>query len=434
MKSMYIKLQPLNSLQFYFWIASLLVWTFILNPSVKPIFSNVFSYDSNLLIFSLLFGFTISFVIILLGFFKIVTRRVMFFGIVLLALLFILTLVLISYLNGIKDGSANWFFKVSWYDLLLNLKDVGKAVWEFFYGKFLYVVLFHFTIVGAVYFNLRFFIPRYLNSRRYGIYLLNVASLVAMAAFANFSMFDFVIDPVFPSLFYISYFKVWELVFIMFFYLLFTTFVFLFWQYAATLITNEEKTRNELTALKAQINPHFLFNNLNTIYSMAERKDEHTGKTILQLSDFLRYVLYDTTADFIALKKEVEIITTYINLQKERINPELTKIEFKTEGNFEGPVISPLLLLPSAENCFKNSRGRGKGYIRINIGFDGKWLLFDTENNIVIPDKPNGVNSSGLGIRNVTKRLELLYPGKYVFTHGEMDGIYHLELKINLTT
>lgn len=434
MKSIQLKLRPLNSFQFYFWIASLLVWTFILNPSVKPIFTDVFSYDSNLLIFSLLFGFTISLIIILFGLFKIVTKRVMFFGIALFALLVIVTFVLVSYTNGIKEGAANWFLQASWHDLLLNLKDVGKAVWEFFYGKFLYVVLFHLTIVGAVYLNLRFFIPRFLNSRRFGIYLLNVAGLVVVAAFANYSLFNFVIDPVFPGLYYISYFKVWELVFIMFFYLLFTTFVFLFWQYAATLITNEEKSRNELTALKAQINPHFLFNNLNTIYSMAERKDKHTGKTILQLSDFLRYVLYDTTADFIALEKEVEIITTYINLQKERINPELTKIDFKTEGNFAEQVISPLLLLPLAENCFKYSRGRGKGYININIRFENKWLLFDTENNIVIPDKPNGVNSSGLGIRNVTKRLELLYPGNYSFTHGETDGVYKLELKINLTT
>ena len=424
----------MNSFQFYYWISSLLVWTFILNPSVKPIFTDVFSYDSNLLIFSLLFGFTISLIIILFGLFKIVTKRVMFFGIALLVLLVIVTFVLVNYTNGIKEDTEKWFLQASWHDLFLSLKDFGKAVWEFFYGKFLYVVMFHFTIVGAVYLNLRFFIPRFLNSRRFGIYLMNVAGLVVVAAFSNYSLFNFIVDPVFPGLFYISYFKVWELVFIVFFYLLFTTFVFLVWQYAATLISNEEKSRNELTALKAQINPHFLFNNLNTIYSMSERKDEHTGKVILQLSDFLRYVLYDTTADFIALEKEVEIITTYINLQKERINPELTKIDFKTEGNFEGQVISPLLLLPLAENCFKYSRGRGKGHIRINIRFDGNWLLFETENNIVIPDKPNGVNSSGLGIRNVTKRLELLYPGNYFFTHGETEGIYKLELKINLTT
>jgi sensor histidine kinase YesM len=234
-------------------------------------------------------------------------------------------------------------------------------------------------------------------------------------------------------MFYISYFNIPEVAIIVLAYLLFTTFVFLMWQYAKLLIVKEEKTRTELSALKSQINPHFLFNNLNTIYSMAERNDKHTSRVVLQLSDFLRYVLYDTTADFIALEKEVEIITTYINLQKERINAELTKIEFITEGNFEGQVISPLLLLPLVENCFKYSKAKTKGFIHIKLLFDGRQLSFSTRNNIAVIDKPNGNRQNGLGIINVLKRLELVYQGKYTFVHGEADGVYNLEMKLKLT-
>jgi LytS/YehU family sensor histidine kinase len=119
------------------------------------------------------------------------------------------------------------------------------------------------------------------------------------------------------------------------------------------LIENQEKVQNELSALKEQINPHFLFNNLNTIYSMAIKNDVRTKDVVLQLSDFLRYILYDTSSDKISLEKEVEIVKTYFALQKERINPSTTKIALNVEGVFGETLVAPLLLLPLAENCFK---------------------------------------------------------------------------------
>jgi LytS/YehU family sensor histidine kinase len=194
------------------------------------------------------------------------------------------------------------------------------------------------------------------------------------------------------------------------------------------LIEKREAARHELLALKAQINPHFLFNNLNTIYSMASQKDERTADVVLKLSDFLRYVLYDTSCETISLEKEIEIIQTYTGLQKERLNPEATQIEFTTEGDFGKSKIAPLLMLPLAENCFKHGVGLHSGTIRISIRFDGKQLIFRTENKIAPREAENG----GIGLNNVEKRLNLIYPERHSLEYSEKEGMFRLEMKIEL--
>ncbi len=312
-----------------------------------------------------------------------------------------------------------------------NKEDV-KVFVEYFVKNFLYVIVFQATIVAAVYFNLKVLLPLYLNKSKFGKYLLFAVGLTILTALLNFSLFDLFIDKMFPSLYYISYFRVWELILIVAGYLIFTSSLFLIWQYALMLIANRDAARNELSALKAQINPHFLFNNLNTIYSMASQKDERTADVVLKLSDFLRYVLYDTSCETIPLEKEVEIINTYIGLQKERVNPEIIQVILTTEGNFEGIQIAPLLLLPLAENCFKHGIGKNSGIIRIFIGFDGKQLLFKSENNIALREKTTAEENAGIGIKNVEKRLHLIYPDRHSLEFAEKEGIFRLEMKINL--
>ena len=304
---------------------------------------------------------------------------------------------------------------------------------DYFISGFMYSVVFHLSIGIAVYFNLKVLIDKYLKVGRFGMYLLSVASLMVLAAIGNYASFNFCIDLLFPSFYFISYFNIAELTLITGLYLFFTTVVFLIWQYASMLIANRDKARNELSALKAQINPHFLFNNLNTIYSMASKNDKRTADVVLKLSDFLRYVLYDTSSDTIPLEKEVEIILTYVSLQKERVHPEITRIELTTEGKFKGAEIAPLLLLPLAENCFKHGKGKSEGVIQIFIGFDGKQLIFKTENNIALREKAIAKENGGIGINNVENRLQLIYPGQHSLEYGEKDGVFTLELKIELS-
>jgi len=259
-----------------------------------------------------------------------------------------------------------------------------------------------------------------------------VSALLLLAAVTNFVLFDYAIDKLFPTLYFISYYKVWELMVIVGAYLVFSTVVYLIWQYAAVLIANRDKAQNELSALKAQINPHFLFNNLNTIYAMATRNDENTKEVILQLSDFLRYVLYDTTSEFIPLEKEVEIIKTYVELQKARIDSDITTVSLEATGDFGNRLVAPLLLLPLAENCFKHGSGKKDGFIHIQILLKGRELCFTTENTIVLREKSGEEEYGGIGIDNVEKRLNLLYPGRHTLHFEEKEGVFRVEMGIEL--
>jgi len=311
-------------------------------------------------------------------------------------------------------------------------KDDVQVFMEYFVKNFLYVVVFHLTIAGAVYFNLKFLLVHYLNKSQFLKYLGFIIALVFGTAILNYTFFNYFIDKLFPNLYYISYFKVWELVLIVKVYLVTSILVFLFVQYFEMLIAKRDAASNELSALKAQINPHFLFNNLNTIYSMASQNDERTADVVLKLSDFLRYVLYDTSSETIPLEKEIEMIRTYVELQKERVNPEITRVILTTEGDFEKVNIAPLLLLPLAENCFKHGIGKSTNTISISIGFDGKQLIFKTENQIALRENRNEDENGGIGIRNVEKRLHLIYPERHTLVYCGKDGIFSLEMKIGL--
>lgn len=406
------KKQFVKLLHVLFWFISFNFWNVILNPGVEStgvIQGFEVQWDSILLL-NFLFLLYVSLPFIWL------VRKARWWIKVPLTVLFLIPLGYVI-LEAVKpDG---------------NKEDVAAFV-EYFLRNFLYVVVFHLSIAASVYFNLKVLIPRFLNKSRFAKYLIYASGLGISAAILNFSLYDFVIDKLFPSLYYISYFRIWELFLIMTGYLIFTSVIFLMWQYGNLLIERRDAARNELSALKAQINPHFLFNNLNTIYSMAEQKDRRTPEVILKLSDFLRYVLYDTSSEKIPLGKEVEMIETYVGLQKERTNPETTTIELEISGDFSEVEIAPLLLLPLAENCFKHGIGKSAGTIRIQISFDENQLQFKTENRVTPREKTNSEENGGIGISNVEKRLNLIYPGRHSLEYHEKGGIFTLEMNIDL--
>jgi len=412
MKIKFRKSQLVTVLHLIFWFISFNFWNTILNPGVEStsvIQGFEVEWDTSLLL-NLIF-----IIYSLLPFIWLIRRAKLWIKIPITAL-FLIPIGYVIFEAIMPDG---------------NKDDVASFV-EFFIKNFLYVVVFHLSIAASVYFNLKVLIPRFLNKSRFAKYLSFVSGLCISAAIVNFSLYNFVIDKLLPSLYYISYFRIWELLLIFAGYLIFTSFIFLIWQYANMLIERREAARNELSALKSQINPHFLFNNLNTIYSMASKNDDRTADVVLKLSDFLRYILYDTSSETIPLDKEVEIIRTYVGLQKERINKEIVNVELITEGNFDQVDISPLLLLPLAENCFKHGIGKSAGTIRIQISFDGKQLVFKTENRIAPREKTNSAENGGIGISNVEKRLSLIYSNRHSLAYTAMDEIFRLEMKIDL--
>ena len=319
---------------------------------------------------------------------------------------------------------------------LLFSKDQGfifAVILGYFLDNFLYVMIFHSTIIAAVYLNIHVLVKRYFSRGRFAVYLMSSLGLAVAAGILNYAIFNLLIDLIFPQFFFISWFKVWELILIMTGYIAMTTIAYLLWEYALMLIANREKAQHELSALKAQINPHFLFNNLNTIYSLAIKGDERTKDVILQLSDFLRYVLYDTSSEKIELEKEVEIIKAYVGLQKERINQDITNIILNINGDFAGVQIAPLLLLPLAENCFKHGLGKKMGSIVINIDYSHHQFHFSTRNPVERRENPLIHEQGGIGLKNVEKRLNLLYPDKYQLAIEEEDGLFKVDLAIVLS-
>jgi sensor histidine kinase YesM len=412
MKILKYKKYLLSIAHFLFWFVSFNFWFVILNPGVESTgVIQGLGIDLNIILlanFILLIYCSLPFIWL--------AKRVKLWLKIISAVLFLIPIGYIIFQVILPEGN----------------KDDVSAFMEYFLKNFLYVLVFHLTIVAAVYINLKILLVRFLNKSQFVKYILLIIALLFGGAILNYSLFNFVIDKIFPNLYYISYFKIWELIMIFKVYLLVSILVFLVIQYIDMLIARRDAARNELSALKAQINPHFLFNNLNTIYSMASQKDDRTADVVLKLSDFLRYVLYDTSAETIPLEKEVEIIRTYIELQKERVNPEVTHVVLTTEGNFEKADIAPLLLLPLAENCFKHGVGKNQGNIRIFISYDGHNLNFNTENQIALREKSNHTENGGLGIPNVEKRLDLIYPDRHSLEYYEKDGIFRLEMRVEL--
>ena len=408
-------------IQLFFWFLSLNFWTLTITngwyilfnpvyPNIIPPIKNLFwEEEFRYLLFMEIF--MILFLLPTSWLFKKLSRtiKIIFTIIFFLAIVFLL-------LHNLLPESINELISIT-LDILTNV---------------IYIIIFHISIVASFYINVKLLITRYLRENKILSYLLFFTGLAIITALVNYGLFDYCIDPIFPQLYFLSYYRIWELIIIVAVYLFMPALFIIVQQYIKMLIEKRQQTQNELAALKAQINPHFLFNNLNTIYSMASKNDKRTKDVVLELSDFLRYILYDTASETISLKKEIDIIQTYINLQKERVNPQITHIYFNIEGNPENAEIPPLLLLPLTENCFKHGIGKKESNIKINVGFDGKVLHFTSENSVAKRNDSRENGNGGLGIANVKKRLEMLYPNRHSLIFNENNGIFMVELTIEL--
>jgi sensor histidine kinase YesM len=192
-----------------------------------------------------------------------------------------------------------------------------------------------------------------------------------------------------------------------------------------------EKMAAELDLLKSQIHPHFLFNTLNNLYSFSLEKSEKTPEIILKLSNLLRFMIYESDVPFIPLQKEISILQQYFDLEQLRYGARLD-ISFTVPEDLDRKQIAPLLLLPFVENVFKHG---------INNQTDHCWISFDlriSESAIYLKlinskDKdeiPALPTFSGIGLQNVKKRLQLLYPERYVLTIKELDEVFIVNLDL----
>ena len=194
-------------------------------------------------------------------------------------------------------------------------------------------------------------------------------------------------------------------------------------------ILENERLNAELNFLKLQINPHFLFNTLNSIYSQAHFKSEQTEHSILKFSRIMRYVLYDSTAEKISLSQDLEYISNYIDLQKLRLSKNIT-IHYDVSGTVNGLVIAPLLLITFIENAFKHGISyTAPSEIKIAIAVTGNQLLLTVGNAITQSSRES---SGGVGLINAQRRLNVLYPGRHMLNVVENDHLHFVNLKIEL--
>jgi hypothetical protein len=196
-------------------------------------------------------------------------------------------------------------------------------------------------------------------------------------------------------------------------------------------VLEKEKSDAELMFLKQQINPHFLFNSLNSIYSLANKKSDLTTEAILKLSGILRYVLYHSEKDLVPLSDEITTIENYIELQRLRLTKKVV-LNYDTKGNPETYRIEPLLLMPIFENAFKYGVDSiSESFIDIHFEIlNGKMYLHLA--NKIVPQKEKSDEESGIGLKNIKRRLELLYPDKYNLYIEEQEQVFSLKLELTL--
>ncbi|MCI4667791.1 MAG: histidine kinase [Bacteroidia bacterium] len=194
----------------------------------------------------------------------------------------------------------------------------------------------------------------------------------------------------------------------------------------------KEKLEAELSALKHQVNPHFLFNVLNSLYGLSlKNDDEETGNAIMQLSEMMRYMLYEANGDKVSLNKEIDYLKNYIELQRLRVNKD-TKLQFIVEGEPGNKEIAPLIMIPFVENACKH----GVSTVfpsEIDIFIEiGERNLFFMVKNPIHPRNGRLNEVGGIGLKNVHKRLELFYPQSHQLSINDDGKTYEVSLRLTL--
>jgi two-component system, LytTR family, sensor kinase len=302
------------------------------------------------------------------------------------------------------------------------------------------VVLFvYFGIVNILVFytNYLLILPNFLNQRRYvwcafAMILLIIASAFIKSGLAYY-FYDIVIkrNGIKQVIDFWDYFS--SAAFVSAFFITLSTILkFILDWFLNEKVKNHlenEKLIAELAFLKSQINPHFLFNSLNNIYSLAYQKAEKTPEAILKLSEIMRYMLYESNVDKVSLSDEIRYLNNYIELQKLRFKDDI-HLKFEVIGDPTGHRITPLILISFVENAFKHGIVNDLEIpISITLSISDDTLFFHVFNKKTDMNKDS---TGGIGLTNVKRRLELLYKNEYSLTIDDKNDTYRCELNLTL--
>jgi len=354
----------------------------------------------------------------------------------------------------------DWFFKYKIYHLpfwfayhcmwwIVTIGSVSAVANNILFSaysiKFLFYVIFQ---AIAVYFNLYFLMPRFLEKGKYVQYILLV--VVTIISGAAFIASGYYAAAWLSGKSYISLYGIDPKRYTYFFQIntLPSTAASMTLGMSVKLTKNwiqakrreqlleKEKLETELKFLKSQLNPHFLFNSINSIFVLIHKNPDMASESLAKFSDLLRYQLYECNEQQIPLDKELTYLENFIELEKLRQehNIELTmQIDDRHPGN---RVIAPFILMPFIENAFKHVSKRMDypNRIRMNLRFNEHQLLFDISNSISVGhySSTEFMNYSGIGLKNVKRRLDLIYPGKHDLTIQQTDDQFRVMLRLNL--
>ncbi len=195
----------------------------------------------------------------------------------------------------------------------------------------------------------------------------------------------------------------------------------------------QEQLRNELRFLKSQINPHFLFNAINSIYVLIKKDADLAAHTLAKFSDMLRFQLYECNADEISIDKEILYLQNYISLEKLRKGKGL-KVDFEVDAGVHSFGLAPLLLIPFVENAFKHVSAYTdrENYVSTQLDYTNNTFNLTVENTVDKSAITEEDIPGGIGQQNVKRRLELLYPGKHTLEITDRDGIYKVSLNLQV--
>jgi two-component system LytT family sensor kinase len=338
-------------------------------------------------------------------------------------------------LNQIVQNLVFWTIS---FVITLNLFSRGDEIRKI---DWIYTFLFHIPFVVVVSLNMYQTIPNILKKYNiwYYLFLMTFAGFGIVQSVYSLS-YGPIAEFLFPEYYFVGVYNPLELFGIMVIYVTTSTLIELSKSWfnrkekeVEIAQLEEEKTKSELKALQAQINPHFLFNSLNTIYGEALKKTDKAPEMILKLSDILRYVVENMNKNEVQLDQEIEYIGKFIDLQKERLsNP--NRVIFVVNGNVEDLKIQPLLLITFIENAFKYGSVSGLNErIKISLAVEDKTLEMIVENALNEIEVIGKSESSGTGLANTQKRLEFSYPGKHNLDIKKDDCIFKAVLKIDLS-
>lgn len=302
----------------------------------------------------------------------------------------------------------------------------------------------NFVLLCFFYFNYYLLLPKLFLKRKYVLYVLSIfafLSVTLMLPNLAGKHLPFIEHDQLPDIFEYNaphmQFSIVSLMFdefrrhlSLFFTAIFFAFLLRTREYLSQI--KEEKAKAELTALKAQINPHFLFNTLNSIYSLAVKKDDKAPEAIINLSNLMRYVINETNSTKACLQKELDYLKNYIELQKSRLGNTAT-IVYKCTGNTINKEIAPLILITYIENAFKYGVNPNieNCIVEINIQVTPTFLylyIFNKKTAVA----QNNIHSTGIGLNNTKERLQLLYPNKHSVNVQENEASYKVTLSIEL--